>query len=91
MPTLADQMISCWENPFATEHDPRHLLMLGAKEIRRLERMVEAKDEMIRHLHDTNAEMAVMLRASRPDPNAPLYLIGVLFIVIVMVTIWLLI
>jgi hypothetical protein len=91
MASLPDQMISCGENPLASEHDQQHLLMLGAKEIRHLYRVIEAKNEMIQHLHETNVEMQGMLKAGRPDPNAPLYLIGVLFVAILMVTIWLLI
>lgn len=82
MGCISDQMIECWDNPMS-EQDPRNLLVMGAQEIRRLRRAVEAKDNIIRALHDTNAEMASLLRNSQPDPDMPLYLIGLMAVAVI--------
>lgn len=87
MDCISDQMIECWDNPMS-EQDPRNLLVLGAQEIRRLRRAVEAKDNIIRALHDTNAEMASLLRNSQPDPEMPLYFLGLTAVAMVAFAIW---
>lgn len=85
---IADDMISAWNDPFATESDPRALLIRGAKEIRALRRELAAKQMVIRVLHDINEEMAKELKARRPDPNGPLYVLAVVFVAMVMLAMW---
>lgn len=73
---IADQMIAAWNNPFDSEHDPRFLLVQGAKEIRTLRREVVACRMVIKTLHEINEEMALHIRKIQPDPNVPLYIFG---------------
>ena len=47
---LSDQMRDAYVDPLGTAHDPRHLLLLGAKEIDRLHaELLEASDDARHH------------------------------------------
>jgi hypothetical protein len=75
---IEEQMIAAWNDPFDSEHDPRFLLVQGAKEIRRLRREVVACKSVIKTLHEINEEMALHIRKTQPDPNLPLYVLGII-------------
>lgn len=85
---IADRMIAAWNDPFATESDPRLLLIEGAKTIRALRREVAASRSVIQTFHEINEEMAREIRSLRPDPNAPLYFLGILLAVVCGFAIW---
>lgn len=62
---LVEEMLAAWQNPFATDHDPRHLLALGAQEIQRLRKIIEdyaaiceASSREITHLREFVGEAA---------------------------------
>lgn len=88
---IADQMIAAWNDPFATESDPRLLLIKGAKEIRHLRTVIASKQMVIGVLHQLNEEMAQELKSRRPDPNSPLYLAGLFLIGVVVMVAWMLV
>lgn len=75
---IAEKMIEAWNEPFSTDHDPRELLLVGAKEIRRLRRELISYTTVIKVLHASNAEMSAELRSRQPNPNVPIYVIGFL-------------
>lgn len=52
MNEIAEKMKKCWENPFATQHDPRLLLKLGSEEIERLETIIKSLIEEIKKFKD---------------------------------------
>lgn len=88
---ITEQMIAAWNDPFDSEHDPRFLLVQGAKEIRRLRREVAASAMVIRTLHEINEEMAAHIRKTRPDPNVPLYIFGFALAIGVGLAMWVLV
>lgn len=51
---LSEQMRRAYTDPFGTEMDPRHLLLLGAKEIERLESEVLTLKDDARHHDETS-------------------------------------
>lgn len=75
---LADKMMKCWSDPLATQYDPRHLLMLGATEIRRLNRLTFTLDEMLADMHQKRQQ----------DPNFVIYVLGLALIVGLMFVLW---
>lgn len=75
---LANKMMKCWSDPLATEHDPRHLLMLGATEIRRLRRLTLTLDGMLSDMHQKQAA----------DPNFVIYVLGLALIAGLMFVLW---
>jgi hypothetical protein len=75
---LADNMMACWADPFATEHDPRHMLALGAEEIRRLRKLTHTMDEML----------AGMYPKRKPEPPFVLFVLALALIAGVMMLMW---
>lgn len=77
---ITEKMIEAWNEPYSSEHDPRELLVQGAREIRRLRRELTACAAVIQSIYDINARMADELRARQPNPNVPVYLMCALAI-----------
>lgn len=75
---LADKMMGCWSDPFSTEYDPRHLLMLGATEIRRLRRLTITMDEMLADMH----------RPRNSQPPFAIFVLALAMIAGVMMLMW---
>lgn len=75
---LANKMMKCWSDPFSTEHDPRHLLMLGATEIRRLRRLTITMDEMLADMHNQR----------KPEPQFMIFVVGLAMIAGLMMLLW---
>jgi hypothetical protein len=88
MGCISDQMIECWDNPMSSEHDPRNLLLLGAKEIRHLRKMIAAKDDIIHGLHCANVDLTDMIRSQQPHPDTAWYFAGLAVVAAVAVMIW---
>lgn len=85
---IADRMIAAWNDPFATQSDPRFLLIEGAKEIRALRREVAASRAVVRTLHSINEEMSQELRRRRPNPDAPIYIAGLAMAGVCLFVLW---
>lgn len=64
MEDIADMMVSAWNEPFSTDHDPRLLLLSGAKEIRSLRRDLEASRLITQCLHGINDSLVREVDAS---------------------------
>lgn len=47
---ISERMKSVWQNPFATDSDPRYLLKLGANEIDRLQESISEYEDIVNDL-----------------------------------------
>lgn len=74
---LTDAMISAWNEPFSTDHDPRLLLMAGAREIRRLRRMLISSKMVITTLQSVNETLAAELIRMKRSPLVPALLFSI--------------
>lgn len=88
---IVDLMLKAWEQPFSTEYDPRRLLLDGAKEIKGLRRELGACRSVIQSMHEVHTEMEIQFRKMRPDPNVPLYIMGIALVLGIMFTLWILV
>lgn len=68
---IADAMIEAWNEPFSTDHDPRELLLIGAKEIHRLRRAVASSRMVTQTLYGVNEILAQELIRMKKSPLVP--------------------
>jgi len=80
MPTLPEMMLDCSDNPWDSDHDPGHLLHMGAREIRRLQQEVSGKASIIRMLHESNVHLREALDKTASDCEAAWVMAAVLAI-----------